>query len=95
METKPNASRIIKDCGSKHDFKMINEFEHEKRRKISQARGSQGSTVPATIAYEEQGEPPENTRPKEKLQSQLNTIMPMEIVRAQPFFSRHSHLLRD
>ena len=28
-----------------------------------------------------------NDRPKEKLQSQLNTIMPMEIVRAQPFFS--------
>ena len=34
-------------------------------------------------------------QPKEKLQSQLNTIMPMEIVRAQPFFSRHSHILRD
>ena len=34
-------------------------------------------------------------RPKEKLSSQLNTITPMEIVRTQPFFSRHSLTLRD
>ena len=40
-------------------------------------------------------DPRENDRPREKLQSQLNTIMPMEIVRAQPFFSRQSHTLRD
>ena len=36
-----------------------------------------------------------NERPKEKLQSQLDTIVPMEIVRAQPFFSKNSHILRD
>ena len=34
-------------------------------------------------------------KPREKLQNQMDTIMPMEIVRAQPFFSRHSLILRD
>ena len=37
----------------------------------------------------------DQAKPREKLQSQLNTIMPMEIVRAQPFFSKNSHILRD
>ena len=36
-----------------------------------------------------------NEKPKEKLQSQLNTIVPMEIVRAQPFFSKNARILRD
>ena len=29
------------------------------------------------------------------MQSQLNTIVPMEIVRAQPFFSKNARILRD
>ena len=37
----------------------------------------------------------DKNRPREKLQSQLNTQMPMEIVRNLPFFHKNTLFLRD
>lgn len=50
---------------------------------------------PQKLAVSVEPLPVKEEKPREKLQSQLNTIMPMEIVRAQPFFSKNSHILRD
>lgn len=71
--------------------------DHVKRMRSIDSNGSQSSVTKAA-AVDFQNQPAEAnkiTKPKEKLQSKLNTIMPMEIVRAQPFFSRYSHNLRD
>ena len=60
-----------------------------------ESNGSQSSVTGPSAPAENPPAANKNTKPKEKLQSKLNTIMPMEIVRAQPFFSRYSHNLRD
>ena len=64
---------------------------------IKQQEEANTAKTPTNNQYRPPQPDPEANKglPKEKLQSQLNTIMPMEIVRAQPFFSRHSHILRD
>ena len=94
---KPTAEEIILQTGTKRDKKMwvedanIKTIEEEKRRSISIESEKNRSLSKSP----DQKNTSKVIKPREKLQSQLHTIMPMEIVRSQPFFSQKSHLLRD
>ena len=94
---KPTAEEIILQTGTKRDKKMwvedanIKTIEEEKRRSISLESEKNRSLSNSP----DQKNTSKVIKPREKLQSQLHTIMPMEIVRSQPFFSQKSHLLRD
>ena len=92
MQPQP-AQEIIEQTGSNWSIRLISQHEKDKQS-LSPPRVKQLAS-PARNDGAQLNVKTQDTRPKEKLQNQLNTITPMQIVRAQPFFSRHSLILRD